>query len=65
VVADPATVDPRFVLDEGKVEAIARVITQYWPEQIDPGDLGSGFLAQSVIEARNRLLEELGLVELA
>ena len=65
VVADPATVDPRFLLDERKAEALEVVIGDHWPEQIDPGDLGSEALARSVRRARGKLLETLGLSELA
>lgn len=65
VVADPATVDPRFLLDEAKGEAIRAVIERHWPEQIDPGDLGSdNTLAASVVQARRALLEALTLAEL-
>lgn len=65
VVADPATVDPRFLLDEAKGEAIRAVIERHWPEQIDPGDLGSdNTLAASVMQARRALLEALTLAEL-
>lgn len=65
VVADPATVDPRFLLDEGKADTIERVIARHWPEQIDPGELGSETLAATVRGARARLLESLGLDALA
>jgi len=65
VVADPATVDPRFLLDQAKGKAIARVIERRWPEQIDPGDLGNATLSQQVVEARAALLQTLGLTELA
>jgi len=65
VVADPATVDARFLLDESKAEAIAAVIERHWPEQIDPADLGAPTLAASVLSARLALLETLGLTELA
>ena len=65
VVADPATVDPRFLLDHAKGEAIREVLERHWPEQIDPGDLGSSILAESVTRARAALLEALGLNELA
>jgi succinylarginine dihydrolase len=40
VVADPATVDPRFLLDEAKADRIEATIARLWPEQIDPADLG-------------------------
>jgi succinylarginine dihydrolase len=65
VVADPATVDSRFLLDAGKAETIERVIQAYWPEQLDPADLGTDALAESVGLARVKLLEALGLPELA
>ena len=65
VVADPATVDPRFLLDHAKGEAIREVLERHWPDQIDPGDLGSSILAESVTRARAALLEALGLNELA
>jgi succinylarginine dihydrolase len=65
VVADPATVDPRFLLDEGRIERAASVIAEMWPEQIDPVDIGSEALAKTVIEAREALLGVLALDELA
>ena len=64
VVADPATVDPRFLLSEAKADTIARVIAAHWPEQIDPADLGSDMLAASVRAARAALLNALNLAEL-
>lgn len=64
VVSDPATVDPRFLLDEAKAELIEGVIAAHWPEQIDPADLGSEALANSVIAARLALLEALDLAKL-
>lgn len=65
VVADPAHVDPRFLLDEARAERIAAVIAALWPEQIDPADLGRESLAATVIAARAALLEELDLARLA
>lgn len=65
VVADPATVDPRFLLDPAKAELIEGIVGEFWPEQIDTADLGSASLANSVIDARDRLLAALGLGELA
>ena len=64
VVADPATVDPRFVLSEAKGDLIASVIAAHWPEQIDPADLGSDTLAITVRAARAALLDALDLAEL-
>ena len=65
VVADPATVDPRFVLDEAKADRLEAMIARAWPEQIDPADLGSEPLAQTVRTARAALLDALDLGELA
>ena len=65
VVADPATVDPRFLLNEAKAEAIERTVAAHWPEQIDSADLGSESLADSVRGARATLLDALELAELA
>ncbi|WP_422785428.1 N-succinylarginine dihydrolase [Qipengyuania profundimaris] len=65
VVADPATVDARFLLDEQRAERIESIIAQTWPEQIDPADIGNEALAKTVIEAREALLAVLSLDELA
>ena len=64
VVADPATVDPRFLLDDAKAEAIERTVAAHWPEQIDAADVGSDTLARTVIAARLALLGTLSLEEL-
>lgn len=65
VVADPATIDPRFLLDEAKAALVERVVAAHWPEQIDPADLGTPSLAESVISARAALLNALNLGELS
>ena len=65
VACDPTTVDPRFLLDEAKADRIESVISRTWPEQIDPADLGSNALANSVVSARNSLLDALEIHELA
>ncbi len=65
VVADPATVDPRFMLDEAKAALIESVVAAHWPEQIDPADLGAQSLGRTVIAARAALLDALGLGELS
>ncbi|WP_374942295.1 N-succinylarginine dihydrolase [Sphingomonas sp.] len=38
VVCDPATVDPRFLVDEAKLDRIAEVVTEHWPERVGPED---------------------------
>ena len=65
VVADPATVDARFLLDEAKAERIEAGIAQMWPETIQPDEIGTEALAAKVIEAREALLAVLSLDELA
>jgi succinylarginine dihydrolase len=64
VVADPATVDSRFLLGEANADAIEEIVRAHWPEQIDPADLGSESLARTVIAARRALLARLDLEQL-
>lgn len=64
VVADPATVDPRFLLSESNADAIERAVSEHWPEQIDTADIGNALLADNVRNARAKLLEALDLSEL-
>lgn len=65
VVADPASVDPRFMLDVAKASRIEAVIAAHWPESIHPDQIGTPALARAVTAARVALLEELQLSELA
>ncbi|MDA7787996.1 N-succinylarginine dihydrolase [Sphingomonadaceae bacterium] len=65
VVADAATVDPRFMLDADKASLIESVIAQHWPETIGIAQIGDEALADTVIKARLRLLKALELSELA
>ena len=65
VVADPGTVDPRFMVDDVKLDAIAEVIERWWPEQIDHDDLQQASLIADIERAHASLLEALGLTELA
>jgi len=64
VVADPATVDPRFLVDETKLGRIASVIEQYWPAQIHIGELQDPALLRDIETARTKLLEALDLFPL-
>jgi succinylarginine dihydrolase len=57
VVADPVSVDQRFIADEAKLDAIAQCIAQWWPERIAPQDLGDAQLERDVLHARTKLLE--------
>ena len=65
VVADPATIDPRFLLSEARGDTIARIVARHWPEQIDPSDIGNATLAGDIVGARAALLQALDLAELA
>jgi len=61
VVADPATVDPRFLADEAKLDRIAECINMHWPEEICSGELADPALAERIEEARRQLLLSLDL----
>ncbi len=64
VVADPAGVDPRFLVDAAKLERIGEVIVRHWPEQIHHDDLQQPQLIAEIERARAALLETLDLTEL-
>ena len=64
VVADPSTIDPRFVADEAKLDRIARVVEKAWPEEIAPADLEEPALWTQIEQARAGLLDALDLPEL-
>ncbi|WP_338426032.1 N-succinylarginine dihydrolase [Sphingopyxis kveilinensis] len=64
VVADPATVDPRFLADEAKLDRVTAVVAAHWPEVIAPADLASPTLVADVRKARAALLDALDLGEL-
>jgi succinylarginine dihydrolase len=64
VVADPATVDPRFMADEPKLDKIANVIAAHWPETIAPDQLGDADLVTRVQNARAALLKACDLMDL-
>ena len=65
VVADPANVDQRFMLDDAKAERMEAIVSQFWPESIDPAQVGSEALADQIRTARAKLLETFGITELA
>jgi succinylarginine dihydrolase len=64
VVADPTTVDPRFMVDEARLDRIAAVIQRYWPAQIHHAELQQPALIAEIEAARVALLEMIGLSEL-
>jgi succinylarginine dihydrolase len=64
VVADPGTVDPRFMADENKLDTITAVIEKHWPEQISPGALLDMGFSEKIEAAREALLQALHLEDL-
>ena len=64
VVADPGSVNPRFIADEAKLDAICEVIAKCWPQEIAPADLLDSKLCRDVEKARQALLQALDLDDL-
>ncbi|MEO7827040.1 MAG: N-succinylarginine dihydrolase, partial [Allosphingosinicella sp.] len=64
VVAEPEAVDPRFMVDEAKLDRLAAVVEAEWPERIAPGDLLEPELWARMEAARGSLLKVLTLEEL-
>jgi succinylarginine dihydrolase len=65
VQCDPADVDPRFLVDEAKLDRLADVIARHWPQEIASSDIQSPALIADVERARQASLDLLGLAELA
>ncbi|MDT9013042.1 N-succinylarginine dihydrolase [Novosphingobium sp. APW14] len=63
VVADPATIDQRFLLDEKKIARIEAVVTEHWPASIGADQIGDPALAMRIIAARQALLATLDFAE--
>ncbi|MGN6154141.1 MAG: N-succinylarginine dihydrolase [Sphingomicrobium sp.] len=64
IVADPGTVDPRFLVDEAKLDRIAAVIAREWPEAIHAAELQEPKLVAQVEAARAALFGSLDLPDL-
>ncbi|HZB70424.1 MAG TPA: N-succinylarginine dihydrolase [Sphingomicrobium sp.] len=64
VVADPAAVDPRFLVDSARLDAIGEIIQRHWPEAIANEVLTEPALIRDVEAARAQLLQALDLAEL-
>lgn len=64
VAADPATIDPRFLVDEDKLDRIAELIDRNWPGEIHNDELRRPALINEIEAARVSLLEALDLSEL-
>jgi succinylarginine dihydrolase len=65
VAADPATVDPRFMVDEAKLDRIAELVERTWPADIAPDALQQPSLVREIEAARAGLLDLLDLGQLA
>ncbi|MBY0520072.1 MAG: N-succinylarginine dihydrolase [Sphingomonas sp.] len=61
VVADPATVDPRFLVDEAGLDRMAALVTQRWPETIDPAAIDDPELIADIERAHRALVDALDL----
>ena len=60
-----AAIDPRFLLDEARLDRIERLVEEEWPQTIAPDDLGLPAMWRQCRVARLALLELLDLGELA
>jgi succinylarginine dihydrolase len=65
VVADPATVNPRFLVDDSKLDRIAEVVRLQWPVEIANAELQSPTLIRDIEAAHRALLEALDLADLS
>ena len=61
VVADPACIDPRFLVDEAKLNDIASIVDAYWPEAIAPDDLADTRLIARIEQSWLTLVDHLQL----
>ncbi|WP_242122663.1 N-succinylarginine dihydrolase [Sphingobium sp. Sx8-8] len=61
VVADPADIDPRFLVDEGKLDGIAKMVEAYWPEAIAPADLADTRLIARIEQSWLTVVDHLQL----
>lgn len=64
VVADPATIDPRFIVDEAQLDTLAMLISEFWPVEIHSDALQRPSLVVDIERARHALLERLDLAAL-
>ena len=64
VVADPAAVDPRFLVDHDRLDMIEGIVRAHWPATIAPAELAVPALWADIAKARTSLLDALNLGEL-
>jgi succinylarginine dihydrolase len=65
VQCNPHDVDPRFLVDNAKLESLEGIVAKHWPESLDPDAIQSRHVIAQVSAARRALLEILDLVQLA
>ncbi|MDP9085374.1 MAG: N-succinylarginine dihydrolase, partial [Pseudomonadota bacterium] len=65
VACEPGQVDPRFLLDDAKLDRLAEVVGSHWPVEIAVADLQRPSLIADVERARTALLTCLRLEQLA
>jgi succinylarginine dihydrolase len=64
VVADPATIDQRFLVDEARLDMLAAVVEQHWPEAIDAHTIADPATIGAIERAHQALLDATGCVGL-
>lgn len=64
LIADPSSIDPRFLADTDKLDRIAEVVERSWPSQIHHSELQQPALIAEIERARAVLFEEIGISEL-
>ena len=65
VQCDPSHIDPRFLVDEARLDRLAAVVAREWPEEIHSSEIQSPALIADIERARLALLDLLELAELA
>ncbi len=65
VAIDPAQVDPRFLVDDARLDRVTDVVARHWPEAIHPAHLGDPALIDQIVTARRALIAALGVHELS
>lgn len=61
VQCDPAEVDPRFLVDEAKLDRLTEIIDRHWPESLEPAAIQDLGVAAQVTTARRALVASLDL----
>ncbi|MGQ5702521.1 N-succinylarginine dihydrolase [Sandaracinobacteroides sp. A072] len=56
-----AAIDPRFLLDDARLDRLERLVERYWPERIAPSDLSVPQFWADTADAHAALLAQLGI----